>query len=158
MYHMNPDIGTTEMSLAEQISSLLGGDKVLKFKVRELEDFNTIIRAGIPIRAATSLMKISGISQEELLKPLGISKATFIRKKKTPSTKLETVSSDRLYRIAYIVARTKEVFGNDEKAYRWLHKENRALNKESPFSKLDTEVGFREVLDVLERIEFGDYS
>ncbi len=146
------------MTLAEQISDLLGGNKVLKSKVHELKDFSSIIRAGIPVRAATILMKISGISQEELIKPLGISKTTFIRKKKTPNTKLEAVSSDRLYRIAHIVARTKEVFGHDEKAYRWLHKANRALHSESPFSKLDTEVGFREVLDVLERIEYGDYS
>ena len=146
------------MTLAEQISDVLGGEKVLRTKIHDLVDFNALIRKGIPFGATTSLMKVFDLTQDELIKPLGISRATFSRKKKAPSSRLESISSDRLYRIAYVIARTKSVFGNDEKAARWLHKPNRAMQGEVPFSNLDTEVGYSIVLDILERIEYGDYS
>jgi len=146
------------MTLAEQISDILGGEKILHIKIHDLVDFNPLIREGIPFNATTSLMKVFGLTQDELIKPLGISRATFSRKKKTPSSRLESISSDRLYRIAYALARTKAVFGNDEKAARWLHKPNRAMRGEVPFNNLDTEVGYSIVLDILERIEYGDFA
>jgi putative toxin-antitoxin system antitoxin component (TIGR02293 family) len=50
------------------------------------------------------------------------------------------------------------VFGERAKASRWLHNPNRALGGVSPLSLLDTDLGTREVEQILGRIEYGVYS
>ncbi len=51
-----------------------------------------------------------------------------------------------------------EVLGSLEKARQWLHRHNRALGGEPPISQLDTEIGERQVEEVLLRISYGIYS
>jgi putative toxin-antitoxin system antitoxin component (TIGR02293 family) len=55
-------------------------------------------------------------------------------------------------------AHAEKVFGERAKASRWLHKPNRALGGVSPLSLLDTDLGTREVEQILGRIEYGVYS
>ena len=144
------------MSLPEAIAEVLGGSKVLKMAIRKMEDFTQLIRTGIPFKSVHVMMQNAGLSKEELLVPMGISKATFDRRKH--QTRFEARESDRLFRLAYVLARATEVFGTREKAARWLHKPNRAMRSETPLSRLDTEVGFQEVNTILGRIEHGVYS
>ena len=47
------------------------------------------------------------------------------------------------------------VFGTEDKASTWLRRPNRALNNELPIRLLDTDVGTRQVEDILGRIEHG---
>jgi putative toxin-antitoxin system antitoxin component (TIGR02293 family) len=48
--------------------------------------------------------------------------------------------------------------GSEEKAARWLHTPNRALGGNLPLELLDTDLGSRQVEEVLGRIEHGVYS
>jgi putative toxin-antitoxin system antitoxin component (TIGR02293 family) len=50
------------------------------------------------------------------------------------------------------------MIGNKEKAVEWLRTPNRALAGERPLDQLDTDLGAREVEDVLGRIAYGVYS
>jgi putative toxin-antitoxin system antitoxin component (TIGR02293 family) len=50
------------------------------------------------------------------------------------------------------------MIGEEEKAGEWLRTPNRALGGERPLDLLDTDVGAREVEDVLGRIAYGVYS
>ena len=63
-----------------------------------------------------------------------------------------------MYRIAYIARMATDVFGTLEKARAWLHAENQALGGNTPISFLDTEVGERQVEDLLNRINYGVLS
>jgi putative toxin-antitoxin system antitoxin component (TIGR02293 family) len=74
------------------------------------------------------------------------------------SRKLAADESDRLYRLARIAARAVGVFGTEDKASAWLRRPNRALGNELPIRLLDTDVGARQVEDILGRIEHGIVS
>lgn len=50
------------------------------------------------------------------------------------------------------------MIGDEEKAVEWLQTPNRALGGERPLDQLDTDVGAREVEDLLGRIAYGVYS
>ena len=66
--------------------------------------------------------------------------------------------SDRLYRLARIVALAKHYLGNEEAAHRWLKRPNRALGGRTPLALIDTELGARAVENVLGRIAYGGVS
>ena len=55
-------------------------------------------------------------------------------------------------------ATTVEMLGNPDKAVEWLRTPNRALGGELPLDRLDTDLGARDVEDVLGRIAYGVYS
>jgi putative toxin-antitoxin system antitoxin component (TIGR02293 family) len=66
--------------------------------------------------------------------------------------------SDRIYRLARIVALAKYYIGDAESARRWLKRANRALAGATPLESMDTELGARTVEDVLGRIAYGGVS
>lgn len=66
--------------------------------------------------------------------------------------------SDRLSRFVRILAETSDVLGSEEKASHWLHAPNQALGGKTPLSLIDTDVGARQVEEVLGRIEQGVFS
>lgn len=61
-------------------------------------------------------------------------------------------SSDTVFDVA---ARAIEVFGNREKARRWLDAPLRVLGDKTPISALDSRDGVGRVLDLLGQIEHG---
>jgi putative toxin-antitoxin system antitoxin component (TIGR02293 family) len=71
---------------------------------------------------------------------------------------LTSVESDRLYRVARVFVFTVEVLGDLEKARTWLKSSNRGLGGEIPLTLLDTEIGARQVEDVLQRLKYGIYG
>ena len=74
------------------------------------------------------------------------------------SGRLLPEESERVYRLAKVVALAESVLGAREKARHWLNTPNRALGNVTPLSLLETEAGADEVTNVLGRIEFGVYS
>jgi len=50
------------------------------------------------------------------------------------------------------------VFGDKEKAEKWLSTKIRVLGGKRPMDLLDTDDGLQTVYDVLNKIEFGIYS
>jgi len=63
--------------------------------------------------------------------------------------------SDRLLRVARVLALAEEVFGSQDKAHLWLRRPTTVLAGEAPLEWLDTEEGAREVETVLGRIAHG---
>ncbi len=87
---------------------------------------------------------------------IAISERTLARRKS--EARLRRDESDRVYRLARIVARTIDILGSRDKASRWLRKKNRALADQAPLELLDTDAGTRQVEAVLGRIEHGVVS
>jgi putative toxin-antitoxin system antitoxin component (TIGR02293 family) len=66
--------------------------------------------------------------------------------------------SDQLYRLARIAAQAETVLESQQAAASWLNKPNRALKGHPPIDLLDTDAGTEQVVELLDRMEYGVYS
>lgn len=66
--------------------------------------------------------------------------------------------SERLERLARVVAIATEYLGDHERAMRWLNCPNHALGGIAPLEAIETELGARQVENVLGRIAYGGVS
>jgi len=87
---------------------------------------------------------------------LDMSRATLHRRKKTGQ--LDRAESDRLVRYARLFARAAAALGGPEGARSWLVAPAVALQGESPLDFADTEIGAREVENLLGRLQHGVFS
>ena len=97
-----------------------------------------------------------GYSDEEIW-DLVVPKRTLARRVANgePLTVEETDKALRLERIA---AHADRVFGNHEKAHRWMRKPKHLLDGRTPVDFLATESGARQVEAMLYRIEHGIFA
>jgi putative toxin-antitoxin system antitoxin component (TIGR02293 family) len=96
------------------------------------------------------------VPMERLVPMLGISKATLHRRK--VGGRLGPAESDRLVRFARLMGKALEVMESEGNARQWLTSPQFGLGGAVPLDYADTEVGAREVEDLLGRIEYGVYS
>lgn len=114
------------------------------------------IHEGFGIDAFMSLQDRLEVTELELASLLRISSSTIARRKK--QQRLTADESERLIRFARLFDLAREVFREDEDARRWLKTRRSALGGETPLQRASTEVGARQVEDLLGRIEYGVYS
>ena len=114
------------------------------------------IQAGLPFRAVESLQKSLALAPEQLRSVLGISRATFQRRK--VKGKLGSAESERLARFQRLLGQAANVFGGAHEARQWLTAPQAALGGAVPIEFAASEIGAREVEQLLGRIEHGVYS
>ena len=114
------------------------------------------IRKGLPMAEFRALAEWLKVTDEELAPLLGISRATFHRRRKTGH--LESPESEKLIRFARLLRRATEALESEEAAREWLKTPAVAFAGESPLSFADTEIGAREVEYLLGRLEHGVFS
>ncbi len=141
----------------EAIANALGGRKVLGKAVRKPDDLAELVRKGLPARSVKALTVRLAVGTTIISRMLGIPQRTMSRRLSQRS-RLTAAESDRTVRLARVYANAVEMIGDEEKAVQWLQTPNRALGGERPLDQLDTDVGAREVEDVLGRIAYGVYS
>jgi putative toxin-antitoxin system antitoxin component (TIGR02293 family) len=142
---------------SEYVVEVLGGPSVFKGRAAPTStELRDRIRQGLPYRSLESVRERLGLSVPEAGDVLHMPIRTMARRRQ--SRKLDPDESDRLYRIARIAGQAVSVFGAEDKATTWLQRPNRALNGELPIRLLDTDVGARQVEDILGRIEHGIVS
>jgi putative toxin-antitoxin system antitoxin component (TIGR02293 family) len=134
----------------------LGGEKVLGRTLRSQNDVLSAIREGFPQKVVGSVMHSAGLTLKELSATLDLSPRSLQRRRQ--QGRLARYESDRLYRLARIVALAKQYIGDEQLAMRWLKRPNRALGGKVPLELVDTELGARAVENVLGRIAFGGLS
>lgn len=114
------------------------------------------IRKGLPMAEFRALAEWLKVTDEELAPLLGISRATFHRRRKAGN--LEPPESEKLIRFARLLTRATEVLEEEGAARDWLKTPAVAFGGESPLSFADTEIGAREVEYLLGRLEHGVFS
>jgi putative toxin-antitoxin system antitoxin component (TIGR02293 family) len=134
----------------------LGGKRTLGRVLASEDDMRDAIREGFPSAVMERLTRTSGLTLKELADALDLSPRSLQRRRH--SGRLARYESDRLYRFARILALAGEFLGDHDKAIHWLKRPNRALGGIAPVAALDTELGARQVENVLGRIAYGGIS
>lgn len=134
----------------------LGGEAALGRSLTRDVDLQAAIREGFPQRVIEALSRAIDLTIKELAACLDLSPRSLQRRRR--EGRLAPHESDRIYRLARIVALAKSALGGRDAAARWLKRPNRALGGRAPLAVIDTEPGAREVENVLGRIAFGGVS
>jgi len=116
-----------------------------------------VLQVGLPIQELEDLQTRLAVPAEKLAPMLGISKATFHRRKGDAS-RLPPAVSDRVVRYARLLGQAFKVFEDLESAKQWLNAPQVGLGGAIPLEYARTEIGAREVENLLGRIEYGVYS
>src|SRR5271167_746836 len=149
-------IGDIMVNELRAVVQELGGEQALGRALSSDGDMREAIREGFPPAVVEELMRASGLTLKELAGALDLSPRSLQRRRR--SGRLAGFESDRLYRLARIVALAEQSLGDREHAVRWLKRSNRALGGIAPISAMDTELGARQVENVLGRIAYGGIS
>lgn len=144
------------MTTAPRIYDVLGGRRLLGRRPPSLETLCDRVREGLPYDSLESAADRLHLERAEISSVLMLAPRTLSRRKREGH--LRPDESDRLFRLARIVAQATEVLGSQEKATSWLRRPNRALDNAVPLQLLDTDAGTRRVEQVLGRIEHGVFS
>jgi putative toxin-antitoxin system antitoxin component (TIGR02293 family) len=139
------------------IAELLGGRIALGKDIETTAELVELTREGLPADILNTMADELAIQKVIVAKMLGISERTLSRRLAVNAL-LTAEESDRMVRLARVLAQAKETLGDMEKAGRWLQTSNRALEGDRPFDRLDTDAGVRSVEQVLGRIAYGVYS
>jgi putative toxin-antitoxin system antitoxin component (TIGR02293 family) len=134
----------------------LGGARTLGRVYSNDREMREAIREGFPPAVVEELLRASGLTLKELAGALDLSPRSLQRRR--GAGRLTHYESDRLYRLARIVALANDSLGNRERALRWLKRPNRALGGLVPVEAIDTELGARQVENILGRIAYGGIS
>jgi putative toxin-antitoxin system antitoxin component (TIGR02293 family) len=139
------------------IAEALGGRKILGKVIKTPDELAELVRKGLPASSVKALAERLALANTALSRQLGIPQRTMTRRL-SQSSRLTAAESDRAVRLARMYAIAIEMIGDKEKGVEWLRTPNRALGGKRPFDLLDTDVGARQVEDILGRIAYGVYS
>jgi putative toxin-antitoxin system antitoxin component (TIGR02293 family) len=120
--------------------------------LRSDRDLARVVEARLPL-ASVEALSSHGMSNEEIYSFI-LPRRTLVHRK-TRHEALTHDESDRAVRVARIAALAEEVFGDDEKASRWLRKPKERFEGRTPLELLRTEAGARLVEEMLLQLDYG---
>jgi putative toxin-antitoxin system antitoxin component (TIGR02293 family) len=114
------------------------------------------IQKGLPFSELEALRKRLDLPLEQLALKLSISRATLHRRKNTG--RLSPDESDKVMRFSRLLHHAATVFGNLERGRTWLKFPQYGLGGAVPLDYAETEIGAREVDNLLGQIDYGVYT
>ena len=114
------------------------------------------IQKGLPFSDLKGLQDSIDMPFEQLAAKLAISRSTLQRRK--AAGRLSPDESDKVMRFSRLLEHATSVFGDVDKARAWLKFPQRGLGGAVPLDYAETEIGAREVDNLLGRIDYGVYS
>jgi putative toxin-antitoxin system antitoxin component (TIGR02293 family) len=115
------------------------------------------VEEGFSFGELERLRRNMGLSREEISELVQIRPRTLDRRKR--EGRLHPEESDRLLRASRVFGRAIALFEGDvEGALRWLSSSQRALGGAVPLEMARTEIGAREVVGLIGRLEHGVFS
>lgn len=116
-----------------------------------------VLKKGLPVSELEFLQNSLQVPMDKLASLLGISKSTLHRRR-TAGLPFDTDQSDRIIRYTRLLRFAFDVLESKELARQWLTTPQPGLGGAIPLEYAQTEVGGREVEDLLGRLEFAVYS
>src|SRR5881396_3994937 len=114
------------------------------------------IQKGLRFSELETLQSSIDLPFEQLAAKLSISRSTLQRRK--AAGRLSPDESDKVIRFSRLLEHATNVFGDVNKARAWLKFPQRGLGGAVPLDYAETEIGAREVDNLLGRIDYGVYS
>jgi putative toxin-antitoxin system antitoxin component (TIGR02293 family) len=115
------------------------------------------LEEGFPYSAMMRLQRRSGLPATRIAELINVPTRTLMRRK--ASGRFLPDESERLLRLSNVFERAVDLFEGDlGEAVRWLSNPVRALDGQAPFEFARTEVGAREVEDVIGRLQHGVFT
>ncbi|MEO5917482.1 MAG: antitoxin Xre/MbcA/ParS toxin-binding domain-containing protein [Luteolibacter sp.] len=114
------------------------------------------LKTGLKMEELEVLRSSLDLPMDRLAPMLGISKATLHRRK--AAGRLDPSESDRVVRFARLTGKAIDILESLQSARSWLTSPQFGLGGAIPLEYAETEVGAREVEDLLGRIEYGVFS
>jgi len=130
--------------------------KTLSAKAKHSSELIRKIQKGLRFSELETLQNSIALPFEQLAAKLAISRSTLQRRK--AAGRLSPDESDKVMRLSRLLEHATNVFGDIEKARAWLKFPQRGLGGAVPLDYAETEVGAREVDDLLGRIEYSVYT
>src|SRR5580658_10073422 len=129
----------------------------LGLKVSRTDQLIDQVQHGLSFKALVSLEAASGMMASEIASMIGIPARTLARRR--VAGKLAPDESERLLRIATVFEKAVGLFEGDvPAALAWLIAPKKALSQQSPWTFARSELGAREVLDLIGRLEYGVFT
>ncbi|PYJ89173.1 MAG: hypothetical protein DME71_10560 [Verrucomicrobia bacterium] len=125
-------------------------------KAKHPTDLIRQIQKGLRFSELETLQNSIDMPFEQLAAKLCISRSTLQRRK--AAGRLSPDESDKVMRLWRLLEHATKVFGDIDKARAWLKFPQRGLGGAVPLDYAETEVGAREVDNLLGRIDYGVYS
>lgn len=131
----------------------MGGHQVLGRSVHSLQDLSQAVLRGLPKDALKRTVRRVFPEPTEANEVMNriIPSATYKRRRHL----LKVEESERTERLARVIAAAEYIWNDVEKAHRWLVKPHPELGCKSPVDSALTELGARQVEDILDRIFYG---
>ena len=112
---------------------------------------------GFSYGALTAFETNSGVSVQSLAETIGIPERTLARRR--AAGRLAPEESERLLRLSSIFEKAVGLFEGDvSAAVQWLVTPKRTLENQTPLQYMRTEIGAREVENLIGRLEHGVFS
>jgi putative toxin-antitoxin system antitoxin component (TIGR02293 family) len=141
------------MIAVSHIADVLGGANILGRRLGSLGALNDAIAEGLPkaaLRQTASRIFTGKMEQKRLMNRI-VPEATFKRRR----DRLSAAESARTERIARVVADAEYVWDDRDDARRFLTTPHPALRGRSPLDTAMTELGARQVEEILGKIFHG---
>jgi len=145
-----------ESSIRVFIKTATVEKKTLSAKAKHSSELIRKIQKGLRFSELETLQNSIALPFEQLAAKLAISRSTLQRRK--AAGRLSPDESDKVMRLSRLLEHATNVFGDIEKARAWLKFPQRGLGGAVPLDYAETEVGAREVDDLLGRIEYSVYT
>ncbi len=136
----------------EKIAAVMGGPAILGRRIRSIGDLEQSISQGLPKRALrlTTERVYPTIGDARRMMYRVVPEATFKRR-----TRLSPTESERTERLARVIAAAEYAWSDREDARAWLLKPHPELRKQIPLQLAMTELGARQVEELLDRLFYG---
>ena len=134
-------------SVLKRMQGILGVQRL-----RTDQDLMKLVEDRLSPRAVDALRQ-SGLTDEEVYS-LVVPRRTLSHRRARREA-LSRDESDRVVRVARVVALCEEVFGEHDRGWRWLRDAKRQFQGRAPLDLLATEAGARLVEELLCRIDEG---
>ncbi len=130
--------------------------KTANIKAKHPHELIRRIQKGLPFSDLKVLQDSIDMPFEQLAAKLAISRSTLQRRK--AAGRLSPDESDKVIRFSRLLRQAADLFGDIGKARAWLKHPQYGLGGAVPLDYAETEIGAREVENLLGRMKYGVYS
>ncbi|HUE96044.1 MAG TPA: antitoxin Xre/MbcA/ParS toxin-binding domain-containing protein [Longimicrobiaceae bacterium] len=135
-----------------KVAEIMGGARVLQQEVDTLADLQEVVAEGLPVAALNETTRyVAGSARAaSRLRETLIPRATLARR-----SRLKLPESERVERLARMMALAESVWENRADARLFLHESHPMLGDRSPLEMAQTELGARRVEALLMKLEYN---